>query len=191
MLLFTVALAISLVGYFAYTPINIKRDAQQPAESSEIERLLDRCRQLEQALKVQPDSVEMQAELGRIRSEAGIYYASLGDYSRGEKYFKAAIEPYQKALEIDPDRAYLRVDLATAAFYGNLDDLAEEQFQKAIQQDPELFSARYNYGFFLYERKNDFQGAIEQWEAARELSSDPQVQEFLESLIASAREQAE
>jgi len=188
MLLFTVALAISLVGYFAYTPININQNPNQMAPASEIERMLDRSRQLEQALKVQPDSVEMQAELGNIWYDAGIYYASLGEYARGDKYFKAATGPYQKALEKDPDRVYLRVDLATAAYYGGLDDLAGEQFQKAIQQDPKFFNARYNYGFFLYQRMNDAKGAIEQWEAALELSPDPQAKEVLESLITSAKE---
>lgn len=182
MIIFTVAISISLVGVFAYTPLDMPVN-QQAGQFSEIQTLLDYNRQLEQALKLEPDNEELHVSLGNILYDIGVYYAGEGDEAKATRYFKEATVPYLDALAINPQLIGARVDLATAAYYSGLYELAEEHFLKAIEQDPEFVNARINYGVFLYYAMGEPEKALEQWEAAAALDLEPSVRANVESLI--------
>lgn len=182
MIIFTVALSISLVGLFTYSPIEVNPN-QEFNESSEIQSMLDMKRQLEQALKLDPDNEELHVNLGNLLYDLGIHYASAGDNVKANRYLKEATVPYLKALEIKPSLIGARVDLATAAYYSGQNDLAEEHFVKAIEQDPSFINGRINYGHFLLYAQGDKDGALEQWNKAMELEPDPTTRAKLETLI--------
>lgn len=186
MIIFTVAIAISLVGVFAYTPLDLPAD--QGSQASQVQAMLDLSRQLEQALKLDPENHELHVSLGNILYDIGAYYANMGDEAKAVRYFKEATVPYLDALALDPDLMGARVDMATAAYYSGLYDLAEEHFQEAVERDPEFVNARINYGHFLYYAKGEPEKALEQWEAAAALDLDPAVRANVEALINMAKQ---
>lgn len=188
MIIFTVAISISLVGVFAYTPLDFS-GSQQVAQASEVQTMLDYSRQLEQALKLDPDNAGLHVSLGNILYDIGVFYANAGDEAKALRYFKECTVPYQNALAIDDRLLGVRVDMATAAYYAGLHELAQEHFQKAIEQDPAFANARINYGHFLFYAKGDPQGALEQWEAAAQLELEPSVRANVETLIGIAKQQ--
>lgn len=190
MIIFTIALSISLVGFFTHSPLEVGQSQQLDADN-EIQAMLDYSRQLEQAAKLEPDNHELQVSLGDIFYDLGIVYAGLGDHEQSDKYLKEATKPYLKALELDPNLINARVDLATAAYYSGQHELAEEHFQEAVSQDPEFINGRINYGHFLFFAQNDVEGALEQWELALELDPDPTTKSNLEALIEHAKEHNE
>jgi tetratricopeptide (TPR) repeat protein len=186
MIIFTVAIAISLVGVFAYTPLDVPAN-QQAGQASQVQTMLDYSRQLEQALKLDPENKDLHVSLGNILYDIGAYYAGAGDEAKAVRYFKEATVPYLDALAIDPQLLGVRVDMATAAYYSGLYDLAEEHFLEAIEQDPGFVNARINYGHFLYYAKGEPEKALEQWEAAAALELEPAVRANVEALINMAK----
>lgn len=187
LLIFTVVLAISLVGLFSYTPIDFN-SSQQGVQASEVESLLDLERHLEQALKLEPDKAELYVSLGNTLYDLGIYYMGYGDSAKATRYFKEATAPYERALEIDPSLIGARVDLATAAYYAGLDELAEKHFQEAVRREPDFVNGRINYGIFLFYRKADPEAALEQWQAALTQELDPEVRSKVESMVEMAKD---
>lgn len=187
LIIFTVVLSISLVGLFSYTPVEINSN-QPGVQAGELQSLLDLSRHLEQAIKLDPDNEELYVSLGNTLYDLGIYYAGYGDSGKANRYFKEATVPYEQALEIDPSLIGARVDLATAAYYAGLNDLAENHFQEAVRLEPDFVNGRINYGVFLLYGKGDPEGALEQWNAAMELELEPAVRSQLEALVEMANE---
>jgi len=187
LLIFTVVLSISLVGLFSYTPVEFNR-SQSGVQARELESLLDLERHLEQALKLEPDNAELQVSLGNTLYDLGVYYAGHGDTAKANRYFREATGPYERALDIDPSLIGARVDLATAAYYAGLDELAEKHFQEAVRREPDFVNGRINYGVFLYYRKEDPKAALEQWQAALALDLDPALRSQLEAMVEMAEQ---
>ncbi|HHW06619.1 MAG TPA: hypothetical protein GXX34_03640 [Clostridia bacterium] len=187
LLIFTVVLSISLVGLFTYTPLDFNT-SQPGVQASEVESLLDLQRHLEQALKLEPGNVELHVSLGNTLYDIGVYYAGYGDAGKAGRYFKEATVPYEQALEMDPSLIGARVDLATAAYYAGLDELAEKHFQEAVRREPDFVNGRINYGVFLFYRKEDPEAALEQWNAALALDLDPAVRSQVEAMVQMAQE---
>ncbi|AGA70879.1 hypothetical protein Desdi_3493 [Desulfitobacterium dichloroeliminans LMG P-21439] len=79
--------------------------------------------------------------------------------------FQQAVVEYQEVIKSEKNVNIL-VDMATAAFYGGQDELAEQTFQEALQMDPKFLNGLYNYGIFLMYAKEDYGAAIAQWEKA-------------------------
>ncbi|GAW93046.1 tetratricopeptide repeat protein [Calderihabitans maritimus] len=199
-IILVVALSVGLVGSFtiwsvpqirvnrAPRPVNTNPPVTGSRENDVVQKLLTNIRQYEQVLKANPDNLEVLVDLGNDHYDLGVIYA--GELNQPEKafeHFAKATEAYQKAISIDPENINVRVDLATAAFYSNQYDLAEEHFKKAIEQDPNFINARRNYGVFLAQARGDYEGAIAQWEAVLALNPSPDVRKDFEELIKQAQ----
>jgi tetratricopeptide (TPR) repeat protein len=78
--------------------------------------------------------------------------------------YQQAIAAYQAVLKRDPKNVeaitHLGVILSTAGH----DDSALEAFDKAIAVDPTYAHAWWDKAHLLYERKQDYKGAIQAWE---------------------------
>jgi tetratricopeptide (TPR) repeat protein len=103
---------------------------------------LDNARKsYQQALKLKPDYMEAENNLGTI------YYA--------KKSYRRAISCYKKAIRMAPEEA------RTASIYSNLGTAyfarknykdASANYQKALDLDPNVFEEHGNYGVMLQER---------------------------------------
>ncbi|EEG78775.1 tetratricopeptide repeat protein [Dethiobacter alkaliphilus] len=174
-MLFSVV-AIGLAGGFMTPP------AARGNLAGTIEDLEFQIRQYENSLESSPDNAALWTQLGNSYYQLALVYSEMDDAEKTAENFANAIEPYGKALEIEPDDVNVRVDRAVSAFYSDSYDLAEEQFEKAIETDPTHVQARYNYGIFQYFGRNNATAAIEQWNEVLELNPSDQQQ-----LVANAR----
>ncbi|WP_227767132.1 tetratricopeptide repeat protein [Zhaonella formicivorans] len=191
LIILVIVLSVGLVGSFMVWQAPSADDFQATGASggnSQLQSLRANIRQYEQAVKTNPNNVNLLVALANNQYDLGVQYFDVQNYEEGAKFFKAAVKSYQKALEQQPQNINIRVDLATAAFYSAQYDLAEEHYKKAIEQDPKFLNARMNYGIFLYNVRNDKKGAIAQWQAALETKPDAATAERLKKLIESAGE---
>jgi len=165
------------LAYFGSAP-----RAQTPAGAGELAELQYRISQYEQSLESTPGNLYLLTQLGNSYYQLGVYYSSNNDEARSSESFGKAMEPYGKALEIEPDDVNVRVDRAVCAFWSDNYDIAEAEFETAIATDPTHAKAFFNYGIFLYLGLNRPTEALEKWNAVIELNplDDPQ-------LVANAR----
>jgi TolB-like protein len=85
-----------------------------------------------------------------------------------------AISEMKKALELDP---FSRIDntvLGLTYFYARKYDLAEEQFRKAIELNPDFFVTYYHFAW-LYSQMGQYQNAISELTKGRLLSGNDRV----------------
>ena len=90
-------------------------------------------------------------------------YQRLGDLYRSyEMDFEKAVKMLKKALELDPNHVPSLLNYGNTLF--NMDQLgrAAEQFEMALQIDPEDLTANYNLAL-MYEYSNKRQLAIDRW----------------------------
>ncbi len=193
-LVFTPILAVGLVLSFtiwsspqASGGATGSNQTQAPQGGDAVKGMLTDIRQFEQALKAAPDNPTMLVNLGNKSYDLGVQYFGLQQVEDGVKYLTKATEAYKKALEIGEPDANVATDLATAAFYSNQYDLADEYFNKALEIDPEHLTAKRNYGVFLMEAMQNYDKAIQQWEAVLALNPDPTTKSSLEQLIQDAK----
>jgi len=182
MIIFTVLLSISLVGFFAYSPLQID-SPQNPSYVTEAQRMIEQINRLEQGVKADPGNVNLLISLGNHFYDLSMFYAAYGDLEKATRYIEESTKPYSQALEINDNLVDVRVDLATAFFYAGENDLAEEQFKQAVAHDPTFINGLVNYGVFLYSVREDKNAALEQWEAALKLDPDPLIASSIEEMI--------
>jgi cytochrome c-type biogenesis protein CcmH/NrfG len=112
--------------------------------------------------------------------EALVFLANANfDIQRYEK----AKEFYSKALEVDPNNAHVRTDLASS--YRNLGDpdQALNELNTVLKADPNHEVALYNSGIILLNDKNDTRKAIAVWEKLVQLKpNDPLSNELREKI---------
>ncbi len=112
--------------------------------------------------------------------EALVFLANANfDIQRYEK----AKEFYLKALEVDPDNAHVRTDLASS--YRNMgdSDQALNELNKVLKTDPNHEVALYNSGIILLNDKDDTKKAISAWEKLVQLKpNDPLSTELREKI---------
>lgn len=189
LIIMVVMISVSLVGSYIIWQSPSVSNPVGGNQTSLPESLRNNIRLYQQALKTNPEDVNLLIALGNSQYDLGAYYFDIQDFEEGKSFFKAAVSSYQKALEKVPENINVRVDLATAAFYCQEYDLAEKHFKKALEQNPRFLNARLNYGIFLLNARNDREGAIQQWQAALETNPDEQTAAYLKSLIERVKEQ--
>jgi tetratricopeptide (TPR) repeat protein len=143
-----------------------------------------------EAIEENPEDGDAWIHKANLEYNLGSLLYEVQRLEEGLDYFKEAEVSYQKALDYNPEDTDALTKLAMVGLYTGENELAEVNFKKVLDKDPEHIFARVNYGIFLYDIKSDNEGAIEQWEAA--LNSNPenqQVKEEIESLIAFVKEQ--
>jgi Tfp pilus assembly protein PilF len=103
---------------------------------------LDNARKsYEQALRIKPDYMEAQNNLGTI------FYA--------KKSYRRAISAYRKAIRIAPEdvkAASIYSNLGTAYFARKKYQEASDAYQTAMKLDPNVFETHSNFGVMLQER---------------------------------------
>jgi tetratricopeptide (TPR) repeat protein len=134
--------------------------------------------QLEDSLEKAPGNVYLLTQLGNSYYQLAVLYNATVDEEQTKASFAKALEPYGLALEIEPENVDVRVDRAVAAFWSDNLDLAEEEFDKAIEINPIHVKAYFNYGIFLLLGRNNAPRAIEQWSRVLELNP-PNEQELV------------
>ncbi len=125
---------------------------------------------LEQRLIESPDDFDLMVELGAL-------YFELRVYPRAADMFAAA-------LEIDPDDAAVRSDLASSFLYQGMVGLAQKEYLKAIEIDPDLTDAYFNLGVsYSHGRTQDIEAAIAVWKRVIELEPDSEIAKTAEGFI--------
>jgi len=147
-----------------------------------ISDLQGRISRLEANLESSPDSVNLLVQLGNSFYQLGQVYYDNGNQEASDASFAGAIDPYGRALAINPKDVNVRVDRAVAAFRSGSLDLAEQEFKEAINIDPTHSKAFFNYGVFLHIGRSQPRQAVEQWQRVIELNPPDQ------QLVSSARQ---
>ena len=138
-----------------------------------------------QQAKVDPGNVPLQTALGNAYYDAGSA-AEAAAPTEVQENFKHAVEAYQNVLKTNKDPNVM-VDMATAAFSSGDNDLAEKSFKEALALKPDFYNGLLNYGVFLANAKQDFPGAIIQWEKAQTIAVDSTQKDQAKSLISQAQ----
>ncbi|KAB2953855.1 hypothetical protein F9B85_04365 [Heliorestis acidaminivorans] len=183
-----IILSIGLLGStlaFTLFSLPIGADPTTNPEAYE-ERLLQDIQLMEEEVERDPSYHQGWITLGNNRYDMGRFKTLGGDIEAGEAFYRQAVEAYQKALEFDESNTDVRVDMATSAFYGGLHDVAEENFQIAIEKDPKHVIGPLNYGIFLIEVRQDYESARDNWARALTLNTTKEQSDFLKELVAYA-----
>jgi len=85
-----------------------------------------------------------------------------------------AIAEMKKALELDPFSRIYNTVFGLTYFYARKYDLAEEQFKKAIELNPDFFVTHYHFAW-LYSQVGEYSNAITEVTKGRLLSNDDRV----------------
>lgn len=142
-----------------------------------------------QQAKEDPENVPLHTALGNEYYDAAIK-AQVVAPTEVQDNFNKAVEAYQKVLETNKD-PNIMVDMATSAFYSGDYDLAEKSFNEALVIKPDFIYALFNYGVFLSQAKQDWAGALNQWQKALPLAQNSSDKEQIQALINQAQSQLE
>ncbi len=180
-------LAISLLGGTFYGGWQALTASDLGGGSAAGQNYQSQISALDQQLKESPEDSSIQLSLANAYYDYGSYLLQNDKTEEGVKQFKLAIPLYQKVVAKEKNiNAY--VDLATAALYAGEDEVAETGFKEALAINPKFYTALYNYGVFLAQSKLDYNGAIEQFEAAKAVAPSTEEANSLADLIASYQE---
>ncbi|CAD5915773.1 UDP-N-acetylglucosamine--peptide N-acetylglucosaminyltransferase 110 kDa subunit [Planktothrix agardhii] len=142
----------------------------------------------QQALRITPNWVEVQRELGDLflklerwdeavqvyetaiglRSEGAEVYHNLGDALLKLQRWEDAIAAYQKAIELNPEFSWSYNNLGDGLRELQRWDQAAQSYQKAIELKPDFALSHHNLGDILV-KKEDWKGAIAAYQKAVDL----------------------
>ena len=125
-------------------------------------------------LKDSPKDVELLARIGNIYYDTQQYQTAIGYYSR--------------ALQIKPNDANIRTDMATAYWYLRDVDRALAEFDKSLSYDPKHPGTLLNKGVVLWQGKNDTKGAVAAWQKLLDTNPTYPDRQKIVELIARAKE---
>lgn len=149
--------------------------------------LQSQIKDLKKQLEANPEDKTLQKKLADTYFNLGIVQDQEG-LAEAQKSYQAAVEAYQAILANSEQDVNVLLELAIAAYYSGDIVLAEQTYQQAIAIQPDSYDVLYNYGLFLAEVKNDYAGAIENWEKALTNLPATQSAEKLNSLISQAKQ---
>ena len=137
-------------------------------------------------LESTPENFYLLTQLGNTYYALGMEYSLAENEEKTKESFAAAMEPYGRALEIQPDDVNVRVDRAVSAFWSDNHDVAEAEFARAIEIDPTHAKAYFNFGIFQYLGLNQPHDALENWKQVVALNpaDDPDIVNTAKSWIA-------
>ncbi|MHB8073514.1 tetratricopeptide repeat protein [Desulfosporosinus fructosivorans] len=137
-----------------------------------------------QQSKVDPENVPLQTALGNEYYNAGVAAQTVAP-AEVKANFSKAVEAYQIVLKTNKDPNII-VDMATSAFYSENYDLADKSFKEALAIQPNFINALINYGIFLSQAKQDWAGALNQWQKALPLAQKSSDKEQIHAMISQA-----
>lgn len=144
-----------------------------------------RIEAMAQQAKLDPENILLQKALGNEYYDAGVASQDVAPVEVQEN-FKRATETYQNVIKKDKD-INIMANLATSAFYCGDNDLAEKSFKEALALKPDFFNALVNYGIFLSQAKQDWAGALNQWQKAQPLAQNISDKEQIQAMISQAQ----
>jgi len=106
---------------------------------------------------------------------ANLYYElrlSTGDI----RYSTLAIRHYERYLELRPENADVRADLAASYFYAGQTDRAIQEATRILEQDGEHVQAIFNLGIFYWRGRQDYAAAATQFQRVIELTANGDAQ---------------
>jgi tetratricopeptide (TPR) repeat protein len=136
--------------------------------------------------EIDPENVPLQTALANEYFNAGFAAREVAP-AESQENFKKAVEVYQSVLKLNKE-PNIMVNMATAAFYSGNNDLAENTYKEAISLNSESYDALVNYGVFLSLAKNDWAGALAQWQKAQTLAQNSADQDLMKMLISQAQD---
>lgn len=154
--------------------------ANYQAKKTNIEALVKQVQQ-------DPNNVQLQTALGNQYYDAGVAAQKVAP-AEVQENFKRAVEAYQNVLKTKKDVNVI-VDMATSAFYSGNDELAEKSYQEALELEPNFLNGLINYGIFLSQAKQDWAGALNQWQKALPLAQKSTDKEQIQAMISQAQSQ--
>jgi len=156
--------------------------------TSTIQGLQNQVSALTQALSANPQDTTARLNLANTYYDLAMANLNGNGPEQAGSIFKQAIAEYQEVVKTQKDVNIL-VDMATAAFYAGEDDLADKTFREALAVQSNYLNALVNYGVFLLDAKNDYLGAIAQWDTALSMANPTaEEQERLKGFIGMAQE---
>jgi len=163
---------LGMLGNFtsgAVPPAQNSSSSPDSALADNYQKAKDKVADLSQQAEANASDVELQQKLGDAYFELAIAALQIApDEVKAD--FNQAVKSYQTILAARQDINVL-TDLATAAFYGEQYDLADQTFKQALALQPDFEQALFYYGVFLSEVKQDYAAAIELWQKA--LNNNP------------------
>jgi len=135
--------------------------------------------------KTDTGNVQLQTYLGNEYYNAGVAAEKVAP-TEVQENFRHAVEAYQNVLKTNKDPNVM-VDMATAAFKSGDNDLAEKAYKEALVIKPDFINALINYGIFLSEAKQDWAGALNQWQKALPLAQNSSDKEQIQAMISQAQ----
>jgi len=159
--------------------------AQTANTAAEYQAQKLRIEAMVQQVKVDPENIPLQTALGNEYYNAGVTAQTVAP-AEVQENFKRATEVYQNVVKTEKD-VNIIVDMATSAFYSGDYDLADKSFNEALVIKPDFINALVNYGIFLSQAKQDWAGALNQWQKALPLAQKSTDKEQLQAMISQAQ----
>lgn len=121
---------------------------------------------LETALKDDPNNLNLLIKLANLYYDWGRDEVDKkGEMAEPLDKWNKAVDYYKRALLINPSDVNVRVDMATLLQFMQKSDESLAEYQKAISIDPKHPQARINYILALAVLKQDYKGAVREYEA--------------------------
>ncbi len=157
---------ISLVGAgaFGYLYGGVSPTSSSSSSNNDYSSLKSRVDVLNQQVKSNPNDIPLQQDLGNAYYDLASV-AQKNAPNEAQEEFNQAVKYYQNVLKTKKDINVL-TDMATAAFYGGQNDVADKSFKEALVEKPDFQQALFNYGVFLSNVKQDYPTAIRMWQTA-------------------------
>jgi len=121
--------------------------------------------------------------LGRLLRNASAY-ETRGVQALNERRWPEAVSNLREAIAIDPDNAFIHLNLGTALYLTGDAETARGEFETALRLSPNLPKAHYSLGVLMEARGHDRE-AIDHFSAA--IAADPQFVEARMELADSLR----
>lgn len=168
-----IVLGMVITSVFGFTDFWQASPATEANQAEEVIRHLEeRARELEDLIAQNGDGHHYR-ELGDLYYHLGYrYFFDMENEEKAVEYWKAALEPYRKALAEDPTDTDIYINLGLAAF--NIGDFntAGENFRRALDGDPDNPLAHLNYGIYALVVEEDRSTALAHLEKARDLAGE-------------------
>jgi tetratricopeptide (TPR) repeat protein len=166
-----IALVIFQSNIKSYFGINATQEIQGPPT------LVNELKQSQakmNAIKAQQDTYQgiiknnpkdVQALVGMGNS-----YFDMASITENPDDYRKAVDFYRKALDIDPNKPSVRTDMAAAYDFLGATDMAKQELNKVIKDNPEFYQAYFNMGVIIFKTEGNLPSAKTYFEKTVELA---------------------
>ncbi len=116
--------------------------------------------------------------------------AKIGNTYYDAQQFLAAIEYYQRSLQVRPADVSVRTDLGTAYWYTGDPDTGIQQLDQTLTYDPNNANALFNLGVVKWQGKQDGKGALAAWHKLLEADPNYENKDKVLAFIAEVQKQS-